>query len=111
MFTFSSFLGGGGRRGKTGRRTGHGQGHRHRHGWTEFLTLADLKSGMAFRVLHVGATGEIRQRLTDMGFIRGATGRIIREALLRDPIELEMLGYKISLRRAEAREIAVEELT
>ena len=70
-----------------------------------------MRSGQAFRVIQVTAAGEIRQRLIDMGFIRGATGRVLRKALLKDPIELEMLGYKISLRRAEAREIAVEEIT
>ena len=44
-----------------------------------------------------------------MGFVRGATGRVLREALFKDPIELEMLGYKVSLRRAEARGIVIEE--
>jgi Fe2+ transport system protein FeoA len=110
MPMFFSFIGGGGRRQGLGKGRGPGRRHRHRRGWTEGLTLADLESGKTFRVLRIAATGEIRQRLTDMGFIRGATGRILREALLRDPIELEMLGYKISLRRAEAREIAVEEV-
>jgi Fe2+ transport system protein FeoA len=58
----------------------------------------------------LGGAGEIRRRLMDMGFVRGATGKVLREALLRDPIELEMLGYRVSLRRAEAREIYVEDL-
>jgi len=110
---FSSFFGEGGRRRKPvkghGPGHGHGQGRRHRHGQTIGLTLADLENGKSFRVLRIAATGEIRQRLIDMGFIRGATGRVLRKALLKDPIELEMLGYKVSLRRAEAREITVEE--
>ncbi len=72
--------------------------------------LADLDPGKRFRIKKVVAKGEIRQRLIDMGFIKGAEGKLIREALLRDPIELEMEGYFLSLRRAEARDIIVEEI-
>lgn len=87
---------------------GQGRGRRRRHHGGRGLTLADFNHGGAFRVIHLEATGEIRRRLMDMGFIRGATGKVLREALLKDPIEVELLGYKISLRRAEAQEIFVE---
>jgi ferrous iron transport protein B len=46
-----------------------------------------------------------------MGFIRGACGKVLRAALLGDPIELEMLDYKVSVRRSEARTIYVEEIS
>ncbi len=74
------------------------------------FTLADLEHGGKFRIISMEATGEIRRRLMDMGFVRGATGTVLREALLKDPIELEMMGYKISLRRAEAGDILIEEI-
>jgi ferrous iron transport protein B len=91
---------------------GRGQQHRKRYrgGRDRQLTLADLDHGGRFRILAVEAAGEIGRRLLDMGFIRGATGTMLREALLKDPIELEMMGYKVSLRRAEAREIIIEEI-
>jgi len=73
-------------------------------------TLADITPGRTFKVAKVHATGEIRARLNDMGIIRGAEGRILREALLRDPIEVEMGGALLSLRRLEASTIVVEEL-
>jgi DtxR family Mn-dependent transcriptional regulator len=73
-------------------------------------TLADMTPGRSFRVRRISAEGEIRQRLVDMGFVRGAEGRILREALLRDPIEVEMKGSLLSLRRVEATGIQVEEL-
>lgn len=73
-------------------------------------TLADITPGRAFRVVKVTATGEIRARMNDMGFIRGAEGRILREALLRDPIEVDLRGTLLSLRRVEATGIIVEEL-
>ncbi|MCB2199431.1 FeoA domain-containing protein [bacterium] len=73
-------------------------------------TLADMTPGCAFRVKRVTSSGEIRARMNDMGFIRGAEGRILREALLRDPIEVELAGTLLSLRRLEATTIVVEEL-
>ena len=72
-------------------------------------TLADMTPGRSFRVMRITATGEIRARLNDMGFIRGAEGRILREALLRDPIEVELGSSLLSLRRLEATTIIVEE--
>jgi len=76
----------------------------------ERRTLADMTPGRSFKVLKVTAGGEIRQRMVDMGFIRGAKGEILREALLRDPIEVELGGTLLSLRRVEATGIIVEEL-
>ena len=74
------------------------------------MTLSDIKNGGQFKILKLKATGEIKKRLIDMGFIRGAQGQVLREALLKDPIELQLKGFKVSLRRAEARKIMVEEL-
>ncbi len=72
-------------------------------------TLAALMPGSSFRVSKLTAQGEIRQRLLDMGFIKGAEGTVLREALLKDPIEIEIGGYLLSLRRTEAADIMVEE--
>ncbi|MDP8207228.1 MAG: FeoA domain-containing protein [Candidatus Electryonea clarkiae] len=71
-------------------------------------TMADLEPGNSFRVIRLTAKGEIRQRLIDMGFIKGAEGKVIREALLRDPIEIEISGYYLSLRRSEASDVTIE---
>ncbi len=73
-------------------------------------SLANLNPGDSFRVTKLECDGEIRQRLLDMGFTKGATGKYIREALLRDPIEIEIGDYLLSLRRAEATNIRVEEI-
>jgi len=80
------------------------------HSERERRTLADLTPGRSFRVLKVTSSGEIRQRMVDMGFVRGTEGQILREALLRDPIEIQMNGALLSLRRVEATGIIVEEL-
>jgi Fe2+ transport system protein FeoA len=46
---------------------------------------------------------EIRQRLIDLGFVKNETGIVLRQALLKDPIEIEIKGTRVSLRRSEAR--------
>ena len=50
------------------------------------MTLSDIKDGGYFKIIHLKSQGEIKKRLTDMGFIRGAQGQVLREALLKDPI-------------------------
>lgn len=71
------------------------------------LTLDKLAPGSHFCIQRIRAHGEVGQRLLDMGFIRNATGQVLREALLKDPIEVVLNGSRISLRRSEARLIEV----
>jgi len=70
--------------------------------------LSQLDSGQRFTVVKIRSNGEIRRRLLDIGFIKGETGLVLREALLKDPIELKIKGTKVSLRRSEAKMIEVE---
>ncbi len=51
--------------------------------------------------------GSFRKRISEMGFIRGQKIRVVRNAPLKDPIEYSIMGYSVSLRRAEARLIEV----
>lgn len=71
------------------------------------LSLSELSQKERFRIIRLTAKGEIRRRLVDMGFISGTEGILLREALLRDPLEIQLKGYKISIRRAEAKQILV----
>ncbi len=54
--------------------------------------------------------GERRRRLLKMGFAKGASGRMLREAVLKDSIEVELGGNSLSLRRAEAADIIVKDI-
>jgi len=72
--------------------------------------LSQIESGESFKVVKINASGEIRRRLLDIGFIKNQSGCIIRKALLKDPIEIEIKGTKVSLRRSEARLISVEKI-
>ncbi|WLT32683.1 FeoA family protein [Geothrix sp. PMB-07] len=54
------------------------------------------------------AQGQVRQRLLEMGFIRGALLRVEKLAPLGDPMELVIKGYHLSLRREESACILVQ---
>ena len=57
--------------------------------------------------MRVNGHGSFRKRLIEMGFIQGKKVTVVLNAPLKDPIEYEILGYKVSLRREEARRIEV----
>lgn len=57
--------------------------------------------------MRVHGHGSFRKRLIEMGFIKGKEVKVILNAPLKDPIEYEIIGYKVSLRREEAKLIEV----
>ena len=71
------------------------------------LPLSLLHPGDCGEVVEVQAQGPIRQRLLEMGFIRGANLRVEKLAPLGDPMELVIKGYHLSLRREESSCILV----
>ncbi len=71
------------------------------------MQLSDLKTGEKGVIVRVHGHGSFRKRIVEMGFIKGNTVEVILNAPLRDPVEYEILGYKISLRREEAAMIDV----
>ncbi len=72
------------------------------------IPLSMLQPGDQGEVVHVQAQGPIRQRLLEMGFIRGARLRVEKLAPLGDPMELVIKGYHLSLRREESVCILVQ---
>ena len=71
------------------------------------MKLSELKTGESAAIVRVAGHGSFRKRLIEMGFIRGKKVRVILNAPLKDPIEYEVLGYRVSLRREEAERIEV----
>ena len=71
------------------------------------MRLSELHTGERAVIVKVNGHGGIRKRLKEMGFVRGNKVRVILNAPLRDPIEYEIIGYKISLRREQAEKIEV----
>ena len=73
----------------------------------DHATLAQCKPGDRAVVCCVRGAEEPRQRLLEMGFVSGTALRVVRLAPFGDPMQVELHGYHISLRRAEARDILV----
>ncbi len=71
------------------------------------MRLSDLHTGEKAVIAKVNGHGGFRKRLVEMGFISGKHVTVVMNAPLKDPIEYEILGYRISLRREEARMIEV----
>ena len=68
-------------------------------------TLAELKAGDSGLVAAISGTDDISMRLLEMGITPGVEIRVIGTAMLGDPMELSLRGYRLSVRKAEARRI------
>ena len=71
------------------------------------MKLSDLHTGECGVIVKVYGHGGFRKRIVEMGFVRGKTVKVVLNAPLHDPIEYEIMGYKISLRREEAKLVEV----
>jgi ferrous iron transport protein A len=72
------------------------------------MRLNELAIGGTARVTGVVGSDEIGTRLLEMGLTPGASVAIIGAAPLGDPIELELRGYRLSVRKSEAARIEIE---
>ena len=70
-------------------------------------TLKDVKVGQSATVARLHGEGPVRRRIMDMGITRGVEIFVRKVAPLGDPMELNVRGYELSLRRADAEMIEV----
>lgn len=71
-------------------------------------TMDQLAIGEAAAVAEVRGGGAMAVRLLEMGLVPGTRVKLLKRAPLGDPLEFQLRGYHISLRRAEANRIRVE---
>ena len=74
------------------------------------MTLKDLKIGKSAVIKTVGGKGALRQHFLDMGMIPGAEVTVVKFAPMGDPMELQVHGYELTLRLAEAEQIEIEQI-
>jgi Fe2+ transport system protein FeoA len=72
------------------------------------MLLSQLKEGQRAMISRVGGDGILRRRILEMGIVKGTEVYVEKYAPLRDPMELIVKGYHISLRIEEAAKITVE---
>ena len=71
-------------------------------------TLRDVKVGQTVRVVKLHGEGAVRRRIMDMGITKGVEVFVRKVAPLGDPVEVNVRGYELSLRKADADMIEVE---
>ena len=71
------------------------------------LTLRDVKIGETATVGKLHGGGAIKRRIMDMGITKGVVIKVVKVAPLGDPLEINVRGYELSLRKADADLIEV----
>lgn len=71
-------------------------------------TLDQIAVGDSVRVGDVAGIDSVAIRLLEMGLTPGVAVRVVGRAPFGDPLELELRGYRLSIRRAEAARVAIE---
>ncbi len=71
------------------------------------MTLDELNVGQTATVEAIVGDGPVVQRLMALGLLQGSEISVTRKALGGDPIEVQLMGYALSLRRAEANRVQV----
>ena len=71
-------------------------------------TLRDVKIGETVKVVKLHGEGPIKRRIMDMGITKGVSVFVRKVAPLGDPIEVNVRGYELSLRKADAEMIEIQ---
>lgn len=73
------------------------------------MNLKDVEVGETVTIKKVTGTGPVKRRIMDMGLTKGQSVYVRKVAPLGDPVEITVRGYELSLRKADAQMIEVEE--
>ena len=71
-------------------------------------TLKEVKVGQSCTVVKIHGEGALKRRIMDMGITKGVLITVRKVAPLGDPMELNLRGYELSLRKADAEMIEIE---
>ena len=70
-------------------------------------TLKEVKVGQSVTVVKLHGEGPVRRRIMDMGITKGVEIYVRKVAPLGDPLEINLRGYELSLRKADAEMVEV----
>ena len=71
-------------------------------------TLNDIPCGESAKVTRIHAVGALKRRIMDMGITKGTEIKVRKVAPLGDPVEINVRGYELSLRKNDAENIEVD---
>ncbi len=72
-------------------------------------TLRDAKIGATVTVKKINGEGALKRRIMDMGITKGVQIYVRKVAPLGDPVEVTLRGYELSIRKADAESIMIED--
>ena len=72
------------------------------------MTLKEVSVGESAKVIKIHGAGAVRRRIMDMGITKGVDIFVRKVAPLGDPIELNIRGYELSIRKEDAEQVEVE---
>ena len=75
------------------------------------MLLSELRQGQSATINRIGGNGALRRRILEMGITKGTEVYVEKYAPLKDPLELIVKGYHVSLRVEEAAKINVENVS
>lgn len=73
------------------------------------MNLKEVKVGETVTIKKITGIGPVKRRIMDMGLTKGQSVYVRKVAPLGDPVEITVRGYELSLRKADAQMIEVEE--
>jgi Fe2+ transport system protein FeoA len=71
------------------------------------MVLSEMREGQTATIDRIGGNGALRRRILEMGIVKGAEVHVEKYAPLKDPLELIVKGYHVSIRVSEATQITV----
>ena len=78
----------------------------------KLITFDQLKVGQSAKVVKINTTNSaLKRRIMDMGIVKGVCIKVIKVAPLGDPVQVELRGYMLSLRKVDLELISGEILT
>lgn len=72
------------------------------------MTLKEVKCGQTVTVRRISGQGAVRRRIMDMGLTKGVQVLVRKVAPLGDPVELNVRGYELSVRKGDAEMVEVD---
>jgi len=72
------------------------------------ISLIEVEMKTKVKVIEIALESKVRRRIMDMGIVKGTEIIVTGKAPMGDPIELQVRGYALSLRKSEAKDIMVE---
>lgn len=76
----------------------------------KYLSMDQIPINANARIVNINMDNLMRKKLTDMGLVRGTEFKVDGQAPLGDPIKINLRGYKLTIRKSDAKNIQVEKI-